>query len=351
MRIIQSRWLAGWLSRCSSLPDWNFLTLSESIGMEKQKKKKKSLINSSPTWMPSNYYIGLAVNTYTPIFWVILRLFSCCCIQHMYDHRPPTRVYLLVTFNTVCLGWCYRVEIVRLVQLRAAELLDASDSCGPPWISFTSVASYVCHSRQSRKHYTWIAITAPCTSFDTRPNIYIYGKKEEKVEGWWCISFSLSFGGTPGEFHEWSRSYWCPPCEEVKAKSVIFTSTLHLKKNKMVAIGCDQPACCRRLLIISILAHVPLWVVGRLTCRSMGRWSFHPHMWSMYHILPTNLGPIICFDCHYSHSQLECIVLSPLSVDENGNLLGPMPRTGTSVWDGQMLVKPGTDFYYELYRR
>jgi hypothetical protein len=136
-----------------------------------------------------------------------------------------------------------------------------------------------------------------------------------------------------------------------KPKASFFTSTLHLKKNKMVAIGWDQPACCRRLLIISILAHVPLWVVGRLTCRSMGRWSFHPHMWSVYHILPTNLGPIICFECHYSHSQLECIVLSPLSVDENGNLLGPMPRTGTSVWDGQMLVKPGTDFYYELYRR
>lgn len=220
----------------------------------------------------------------------------------MYVYRP-TRVYLRVTFNTVCLGWCNREEIVRLVQLLAAELLDASDSSGPPWISFTSFASYVCHSRQSHKHYTWIAITAPCMSFDTRPNIYTERKKKRLAD-----DVFLSHFPSAERLENFMNEvvYWCPPWGEVKAKSVIFTSTLHLKKNKMVAIGCDQPACCRRLLIISILAHVPLWVVGRLTCRSMGRWSFHPHMWSVYHILPTNLGPIICFDCHYSHSQLEC---------------------------------------------
>lgn len=270
----------------------------------------------------------------------------------MYDHRPPTRVYLLVTFNTVCLGWCYRVEIVRLVQLRAAELLDASDSSGPPWISFTSVASYVCHSRQSRKHYMWIAITAPVYVFWHTPKHISTEKRKKRLKADDVFLSHFPSAERLENFMNEVVHIGVLLAERSKPKASFLPAHYTWKKiNKMVAIGCDQPACCRRLLIISILAHVPLWVVGRLTCRSMGRWSFHPHMWSVYHILPTNLGPIICFDCHYSHSQLECIVLSPLSVDENGNLLWPMPRTGTSVWDGQMLVKPGTDFYYELYRR
>ena len=76
----------------------------------------------------------------------------------------------------------------------------------------------------------------------------------------------------------------------------------------------------------------------RLTCRSMGRWSFHPHMG--YTISsPPSPRPTCCrlFVFTTNTATPSWNVLTPLSIDENGNL-GAIPRTktGTSGWGGQL---------------